>query len=693
MSPATRSCPKCGTVLMMPDPLPERVGCPKCKAVLKIGGKPVASVPAVVLPPAERQTSYVVVPSAPSYAPQPQPQAVASPPMPLMAVAGHTLVRELARGGLGVVYLAHHDMIGDYRAIKRPLSDGGFDRDVLLARFRREVQAVGALRDEHIARTFDAGIDAHGPYLVMEHLDGMSLAGLVARHRKLPSAEACEMIRQAAMGLQGAYEAGLVHRDIKPSNLMLARTRNGARVVIIDWGLVKRAGEAASSASAGGLTGSGIGLGTPDYMAPEQVSEARTVDIRADIYSLGATLYSLLSGRVPYPDRSDLEKLLAHQKGDPFVPLSQLRPDVPQRLLAVLEKMTAKDPSQRFQTPAAVADAMAYFATGTNPGQLAALLGQETERPIPPPSGFNTWGVPASTQGVPAAIGQPTTTYQEIQVGKTILSTMPTSPKPAGGIPKGKMVVAAGVVLLLAVVVGGVWMMRGDGKRKEDPIAETKDKGTKDKNNEKQAGPRFLINEDFKDAFKIKRLPKGWTEGEGFRVVKDQAGQVCLELSTGGAIHWVKLIPVAISGDFVLECTCFVPYGSITSPYSAVTFKLEDRDKTTLIVVNVNSHGNLLIGTKQCTPPPNFIVDRPLKITIDREGTNLRVLLNDEVAATKDLDASGAIDEVTLGLTPTRRAGVGPRIYGIRVGNLGAEGGPMPMPEGTKGGGGKKGKR
>jgi tRNA A-37 threonylcarbamoyl transferase component Bud32 len=288
-------------------------------------------------------------------------------------VAGHEIVRELARNGMGVIYLAHHPLLNDHRAIKRPLPKGELEREILLARFRREVQAVGNLKHDHIIRAHDAGSDGDGPYLVMEYIDGASLGELVARQGALPVPVACELVRQAALGLQVSHERGLVHRDVKPSNLMLARAGAGARVVVIDWGLVKRDGPTEPLPSEG-LTGSESGMGTPDYMAPEQIHDARSADVRADIYSLAATLHCLLTARAPFHDRPQLQKLVAHDS-EPFPPLSGSSTDVPKALAAVIGKMAAKKPADRYATPGEVAAALEPFCCGPDSGSLLALLG------------------------------------------------------------------------------------------------------------------------------------------------------------------------------------------------------------------------------------------------------------------------------------------------------------------------------
>jgi serine/threonine protein kinase len=296
---------------------------------------------------------------------------------PKKMVAGHELQRELARGGLGIVYLAYHPHLLDFRAIKRPLMRPGHDRNLLLERFRREVEAVGSLRHDHIIRAHDAGADADGPYLVMEYLDGESLSALVKERGPLAVHQACELIRQAALGLQAAHERGLVHRDVKPSNLMLARVNNGmARVVVIDWGLVKRARGAGKEA---GLTVVQTTMGTPDFMSPEQIRDSHSVDLRADLYSLGVTLYYLLVGKAPFQDWRGQDKLLAQQR-EPFPLLANLRADVPREVLAILNKMVDKDPARRYASAREVANALQPFCDG------ARVLDLLERKDAPPPA-------------------------------------------------------------------------------------------------------------------------------------------------------------------------------------------------------------------------------------------------------------------------------------------------------------------
>ncbi len=305
-------------------------------------------------------------------------------PSPPRMPAGHEFVRELARGGLGVVYLARNRTLNALRAIKRPYSrrdlepESALDERALLARFRRERLAIGSLDHPHenIIRAYDAGEDDEGPYLIMEYLNGESLAGLLKRGGRLNVPEACELVRQAAIGLGVAHKLGLVHRDVKPSNLMLARTHDGARVVVIDWGLVKRlesngAPDRLDDLFADrSLTSAGAAMGTPDYMSPDQILDATDVDARADIYSLGVTFYALFAGQAPFQDRKRRQEKFRGQIHDPFPRLVGIRSEV----CAIIDKMVEKSPERRFATAEDVAKLLEPLCCEPRSPSLLALL-------------------------------------------------------------------------------------------------------------------------------------------------------------------------------------------------------------------------------------------------------------------------------------------------------------------------------
>ena len=238
-----------------------------------------------------------------------------------------------------------------------------------VARFRREMKAVGRLDHPNIVQPTDAGEVGGVHFLVMEFVKGVSLSNLLACRGPLPVPAACEVVRQAAIGLQHVHEHQLVHRDLKPSNLMLTPT---GVIKVLDLGLARLADESSDSAD---LTGIGRVVGTADYMAPEQAFGTQPIDIRADIYSLGCTLYDLLAGHPPFsgPEtRGVLEKLHAHAY-NPAPPIRECRPEVPEALLLVLDRLLAKSPADRFGTPAEAAAALEPFIVGS---ELVNLLGQ-----------------------------------------------------------------------------------------------------------------------------------------------------------------------------------------------------------------------------------------------------------------------------------------------------------------------------
>jgi len=208
-------------------------------------------------------------------------------------IGHYKLLAKLGQGGMGAVYTALHTKLDKVVALKVLPAEKLRDEHAV-ARFEREMKAVGRLTHNNIVVAHDAGEADDKHYLVMEHVAGTDVGHLARRIGKLPVAEACEIIGQAAEGLQHAYENNLVHRDIKPSNLMLA---NDGTVKLLDLGLARLESQERMSDE---LTSTGQLMGTMDYMSPEQAVDTHAVDIRADIYSLGATFYKLLAGRAPF---------------------------------------------------------------------------------------------------------------------------------------------------------------------------------------------------------------------------------------------------------------------------------------------------------------------------------------------------------------------------------------------------------
>jgi eukaryotic-like serine/threonine-protein kinase len=299
------------------------------------------------------------------------PAPPAGPVGPPQQLGQYRLLEILGRGGMGVVYKAMHVRLEKEVALK--LLPAARLCEAAAARFRRETAAAGSLRHPNVVEATDAGEVDGFLFLVMELLDGWDLARLVRANGPLRLADACEAARQGALGLQGAHERGLVHRDVKPSNLLL--TAAGV-VKLLDLGLARlEQGQTGEDS----LTDTGQVMGTADYMAPEQAEDARGVDIRADLYSLGCTLYKLLTGQPPFAGSaydSPTKKILAHARA-PVPPISDHRDDIPPGLLAVLDRLLAKDPADRFPTPAEAAAALEPFAAGA---ALAGLLAESRAR-------------------------------------------------------------------------------------------------------------------------------------------------------------------------------------------------------------------------------------------------------------------------------------------------------------------------
>jgi eukaryotic-like serine/threonine-protein kinase len=256
----------------------------------------------------------------------------------------YRLGERIGAGGMGEVFLAEHELLKRPCAVKliRPeavLRAGTIDR------FEREVRINATLSHPNTVEIFDYGRTEDGTYYyVMEYLPGMSLGDLVEKYGPLRPGRAVYLLRQIALALQEAHEAGLIHRDIKPSNIFAAR-RGGMDDVakVLDFGLVRPVATAFSHRN----SDEGQILGTPLYMSPEQATNSQPLDARSDIYSLGAVAYYLLTGRPPFDVENAIEAIIAHAR-DPVVPPVEIRHDVPADLNAVVLRCLAKDPMERF---------------------------------------------------------------------------------------------------------------------------------------------------------------------------------------------------------------------------------------------------------------------------------------------------------------------------------------------------------
>ncbi len=271
--------------------------------------------------PAAPSTLATPIPPPAGTVPQagPSPAAVATGSA-VFQVPGYEVLGELGRGGMGVVYLAKNVLM-DRREVLKIVNKALLDRPGVLERFLREIRSAAMLNHNNVVKAYSAVQAGESIVFAMEYVDGEDLNKVVQRQGPLPIAYACHYVSQAALGLQHAHEHHMVHRDIKPHNLILSRQVKKHVVKVLDFGLAKakREGEAATD-----LTGEGAMMGTPAYMAPEQARDAASADIRADVYSLGCTLYFLLTGAPPFTGRSFFEVLQAHVSTE-ATPLHQSR--------------------------------------------------------------------------------------------------------------------------------------------------------------------------------------------------------------------------------------------------------------------------------------------------------------------------------------------------------------------------------
>jgi WD40 repeat protein/serine/threonine protein kinase len=357
-----------------PHPVPDDLStiCPVCSA-----GEPTLHHPSNTDGPAK----------APSE--QTGPGLALSPP-------GFEILEELNRGGMGVIYKARQTGLNRVVALK-VISPERLGDPEFMRRFRREVEAAALLSHANIVTVFATDLDGPLPFLAMEFVPGIDLFRLVKQVGPLSVEDACSYIQQAAQGLQHALEKGLVHRDIKPANLMVTPSpldrsagTSGSRVhriKILDMGLARVTVAAEGSAEAGSLTQAGAFLGTPDFISPEQAEDSRRADIRSDLYSLGATFYFLLVGGVPFAGTNLIQKV-RRQLTEPPPSVTAQRQDVPAAVDAVVRKLMACEPGDRFQTPAELIEALERIMH---------------PRPGPAPAAVRETSVPPSIQAVAPA--------------------------------------------------------------------------------------------------------------------------------------------------------------------------------------------------------------------------------------------------------------------------------------------------
>ncbi|NUP12246.1 MAG: protein kinase [Polyangiaceae bacterium] len=421
------------------------------------------------------------------------------PVQPGMVIAGkYRVERFLAAGGMGAVLRAHHEILDKPVAIKiiRPELA---TRTELAQRFLREARAAAKISSDYVARVTDVDLlDGKTPYMVMDFLDGEDLHDAMVAQGKMPVGLAVDIVLQALMGLDAAHAKGVVHRDLKPSNLFLERRDDGSRrVKLLDFGISKVIeGEGDDGLKAGATTSAGQMLGTPRYMSPEQVTSAKSVDHRTDLWAIGVILYEMLTGTYPF-DGSSSGQILANILTTSVPPLRERREDASLELEAVLSRCLAKDRSDRFPGVRTMMAALAPFASkrmralvaeyeevagdpiatmkspdavrspptpvsggepvDSAPTRLASVAMKKTEAAGPPTPAVRTHvsaeGPPASKSSVPAPAHST----------ETSMSVVESSPR---GTPMRKAIAA--LVAVVALGVGVYFVVRQPDKPPQD---------------------------------------------------------------------------------------------------------------------------------------------------------------------------------------------------------------------------------
>jgi eukaryotic-like serine/threonine-protein kinase len=287
--------------------------------------------------------------------------------------------RVLGVGGMGIVVAATHVHLNTRVAIKF-LLPAAMGNAQVIERFAREARAAVQIQSEHVARVTDVGsLPTGSPYMVMEFLEGNDLANAIEREGAMPVERTVSYVLQACEAIAEAHALGIVHRDLKPANLFLARRAGRDPMVkVLDFGISK------TNETASGLTQTSSVMGSPFYMAPEQMMSSKDVDARADIWALGVILYELLSGQPPFTGETMAEVVFQVTQRDPL-PLRQRRPDVPDGLAAVVSRCLMRDPRQRYENVAKLAGALVPFGPARSEislERISRVLGAS----VPPPA-------------------------------------------------------------------------------------------------------------------------------------------------------------------------------------------------------------------------------------------------------------------------------------------------------------------
>jgi len=321
-------------------------------------------------------------------------------------VGDYVVEERLGRGGMGVVYAVRHQPSGVAAALK-VISADRRDDEADLRRFFHEIRAANAVRHANVANVFgDGELEDGTPYLLMERLVGRGLDEIIRERAPLPIDEALDLFEQACAGVQAAHSLGIVHRDLKPANLFVSERRGRPHLQVLDFGISKVPSLLGGESEASSLTKSGNVMGSPRYMAPEQLTDVHEVDRRADIWALGIILFEMLTRRSPFPSNAPGE-YFAKIVSEPPTPLASLRPDAPEDLGHIIHTCLRRDPDERFNTLSHVSSALARLRRSSG---LAASAGEAEPAAAPDPGqraqgpGVSPVVAPASQDTLPPTV-------------------------------------------------------------------------------------------------------------------------------------------------------------------------------------------------------------------------------------------------------------------------------------------------
>ncbi len=318
-----------------------------------------------------------------------------------LVIGDYVILHPVGRGGMGEVFRARHSVMKREVAVKFVLpDDSGHVNQAAVDRFQREVEAASRLMHPNIVNSLDAGRRGETCYLVMEYIQGLSLSQYIRSEGPMSWLVAIDAVTQVAQGLDFAHSSGVIHRDIKPANLLISKSGN---VKILDMGLVRMKAEPEEIVETADiceeqLTRSGHLLGTVDFMSPEQAIDASSADARSDIYSLGCTMFYLLTGKAPFRNETNtsaMSRIIAHRE-NPIPLINEIRTDVPEIIQEVLEKMLAKDPKDRFQTANELILTLRKIKAMAESGELPIDGQHEQQRRDQPTSMRRLWFVAGS---------------------------------------------------------------------------------------------------------------------------------------------------------------------------------------------------------------------------------------------------------------------------------------------------------